>query len=139
MSSKSFPTLLKLFSVLLIPVIVFAGQKKERTIKKENWRNEPFKVAKLKVKGVPVGIGQKLLANSDWLQGLTIELKNTSGRFILFVSVNIDFPLPESNESGRPPLRWTLPYGHVPQPPGTPPSRRASPNSARWESGTGTF
>lgn len=122
MLSPFFRIMLKVCSVMLIPMIVFAGQKKERAIKKENWRNEPFKVEKVKVKGIPVEIGQKLIADDDWLQGLTIELKNTSGKSILFAAVNIDFSLPAGSEyAGKHMLRWKLPYGHIPQPPGTPP------------------
>jgi hypothetical protein len=42
-----------------------ARQERERTIKKYNWGNEPVKIAKVKVKGMAVGLDQKFVAEDD--------------------------------------------------------------------------
>jgi hypothetical protein len=88
-------------------------QKQERTIKKVSWRNEPVKIAKLKIKGKPIGLGQSFLEEDDWLEGMTISVKNTSGKTITFLSMRLDFPRPESS-SQEPVSIYEFEYGRNP-------------------------
>lgn len=113
--------MLKTFSQLIMVAMVIsmltastiAQQEQERIINKKTRNNEPVRIAKLKVKGRTVGLNQKLLADDDWLNGLTVRIKNTSDRIIMFVDVEISFPNPA--ESTRNPMGSTnLFYGTLP-------------------------
>jgi hypothetical protein len=73
-------------------MIVNAGQGQERSIKKLFQRNEPIKITKLKAKGRLIRLGEKFVAEDDWLKGLTISVKNTSGKSIVFIEIGIQFP-----------------------------------------------
>lgn len=98
-----------------------ATQGEERTIKKYKWRNEPVKISKLKIKGLPVGFGQKFNAEDDWVKGLTLRVKNTSDKPIVFVSFSIIFFEREVEGSGNLPLGMQVSYGRMPPAPGEPP------------------
>lgn len=89
----------------------------ERVIKRTAWRNEPVKIVKLKVKGKPVEPARKFLAENDWLRGLTVSVKNTSDKTIVWIDLALDFPR-STDSSSEPDARDHLIYGHYPPPPG---------------------
>lgn len=100
------------------------AQKQERTIKKYSWRHEPIKIDKLKVKGKQIELGQNFLEDDDWLNGLTISVKNTSGKTIMFIEMVLEFSRPEDSAQGVPTISRLM-YGQYPLSPG----ETAPPNS----------
>lgn len=72
---------------------------RERTIRRlPIERNEPIAIVKVKVKGKSVFRSRKFLSDDDWLNGLTITVKNRSGKEILFASIQLQFPRPLGSE-----------------------------------------
>lgn len=127
---------LKRFLPLVI-ILMFTGasmlafgvttQKQERTIKKYSWRNEPIKIDKLKVKGKHVGLGQNFLEDDDWLNGLTVSVKNVSGKTIVYIEMVLEFSRPEGPAQGIPTINRLM-YGQYPLLPGeTDPPNSESP------------
>jgi hypothetical protein len=120
----SHSTILIAFTSLLLPVFAVAQEAQERTIKKTHWRSgEPVKIAKLKIKGRPVGIDQKFLEDDDWLKGFTISIKNTSKKTITAITIDLNFPRPQDDwsqqlqdETSEEKLSYSYPlqYGYLP-------------------------
>ena len=90
---------LSLNLLLATPTFTAALQVKERTIKKIHAPNEPVKISKLKLKGDVRSFGQKFDDEDDWLKGLTLHLKNTSDKPIVYMEIDLDFPRPEDQSS----------------------------------------
>lgn len=109
-----FFSLLLMF-MLLFTMIVFAQQTQERLIKKEAFPEEPIAISGIKVKGNSVWFRQKFSAEDDWLQGLTIKIKNRSGKAIVFAEIMLRFP-PSGSSPQELPSRYSLTYGQFPQP-----------------------
>ena len=54
----------------------------------------PLEVDSIRVKGEAVESGRPFAGGDDWLAGLTIRVKNVSGKPISFVDVRLHFPTP---------------------------------------------
>lgn len=63
-------------------------------------QNEPVAITAVTVKGKKIALNEKFLTGEDWLNGLTITLKNSSNKPILLTSVQLQFPRPEGNTRG---------------------------------------
>lgn len=68
------------------------GQGKERLLEKGTFRKEPMKVVGIKAKGKQVESGKRFIEEDDWINNLTIRLKNVSGKPIIFFEVSLTFP-----------------------------------------------
>lgn len=121
-------TTLSLLLIALSPVLVAAQQTHERTIKKLKWRSEPVTIAKIKVKGRPVGVDQNFDEEDDWLKGITLSVKNTSDQAITYINVELFFPRPEDESAANEtPFAYPLLYGYVPILPEAFPAPNAPP------------
>jgi hypothetical protein len=85
-------------------------------LKKLSWKDEPVRIAKLKVRGRPVWFSQKFAEGDDWLNGLSITVKNVSDKPINFVELELVFPRPEG--SPEPESVNRMLYGEYPAAPG---------------------
>ncbi|HLM55188.1 MAG TPA: hypothetical protein VK422_03610 [Pyrinomonadaceae bacterium] len=83
----------------------------EKFLKKTAHRNPVAEIVGLKVKGVPVSFDRKITADHDWLKGLTVTVKNTSSKPIIYVEVELELFGKEDEVSGRLPVVYPLPYG----------------------------
>lgn len=76
---------------------------------------DPIKIIKVRNKGGAINLGGNTLADDDWLKGLSVTVKNTSGKSIAFVDLELHFNGPEKSPgeifSGYP-----VSYGKVPPP-----------------------
>jgi hypothetical protein len=98
------------------------GQKQDRVLEKESWRNQPIKISKLKVKGKFIEAGKKFLEDDDWLRSLTISVKNISSKNIVFIEIEAVFQkLRDNNSAAEPAYVHRLAYGRVPPPLGATP------------------
>jgi Flp pilus assembly protein CpaB len=61
-------------------------------------QNEPVTITAVTVKHQKIGLNEKFLATEDWLNGLTITLKNSSNNPILLTSVQLQFPRQEGDQ-----------------------------------------
>jgi len=81
----------------LASVAVFAQQPGQRVVSQhplEPGIQSPLEVVSVWVKGKAVEVGQPFESGDDWLMGLTIRVKNVSGKPISFVDVRLHFPTP---------------------------------------------
>lgn len=80
------------------PQVETAGQQHVRKLKDRLWKNEPVKVIAVTGKGGrSIAMGENHLAEDDWLRDLTISLKNTSNKDILFVELELHFLRPKES------------------------------------------
>lgn len=112
---------LKRFS--LITVLIFLGiltitygspiQEQERTVTKLETPKDPVKIALVKTKKGAVEIDRKFMGEDDWFKGLTVRVKNTSGKAITYLRVGLSFPRDKSYilADPRDPMQ-TVPYSH---------------------------
>src|SRR5882724_8164396 len=75
--------------VLVIPLARGSGQGKERTVKIETFKDQPVEIVAVKVKGAPVKPDQKFAGDSDWLNGMTVTIKNVSDEPVVYVTVSV--------------------------------------------------
>lgn len=97
------PAVTIVFVCLLLPLIINAQGQRERVIEKlfvpypasrgGPLLSEPIEFVDLKVKGKSVKPGVPFEAEDDWLSGLTVTLKNISGRPIVGVKVDVEIPV----------------------------------------------
>lgn len=76
------------FTVLL-PVCVVAQETRQRVMQHQVYRDQPIEIVAIKVKGQDIKPQQEFSGKSDWLNGMTITLKNVSGKPVAYVSVLI--------------------------------------------------
>jgi hypothetical protein len=90
------------------------AQRQERAIKKNSWKNEPIKVLSVKIKKKEIKLAEKFLEGDDWLKGLTLKVQNVSDKPITFVSLSLDFPIPEGSGIDVP-SSYVFEYGRNPR------------------------
>lgn len=73
------------------------GKSEDRELRHRAWSNEPIQITKVKAKGKMLELGKKILAEDDWLRGLTISLRNVAGKTIVFVDLELHFLRPDKN------------------------------------------
>jgi hypothetical protein len=88
-----------------------APQDEERVLAKESHRNEPLRIKAIKGKKGAINVGEKFLDDDDWLKGLTFNVENISGKNIIYIELELDFP--KANDD-PPPLLFSIVYGSRP-------------------------
>lgn len=82
----------------LTPHVKTATQQQARKLKDNRWKSEPIKITSVTGKdGRRILLGKIQDDDDDWLRDLTISIKNTSNKNILFVELNLYFPRPEGS------------------------------------------
>ncbi len=84
---------------------------KDRMVKKLADVNVPVEITKLKVKGNTVDFDKPLKADDNWVDGLSIEIKNVSNREIIYAYIKLNFPVDDSYKRF---LSVPLQYGKQP-------------------------
>lgn len=74
-------------------------QKKEKTIRHRRFPVEPVRIIRVNNKRQTLALGRKFFEEDDWLQGLTISLKNTSDKTITFIGIELHFIKPGAPEN----------------------------------------
>lgn len=64
-------------------------QAKERAVKIKTFKEQPVEIVAVNVKGTPVEAEKKFAGNSDWLNGMTITIKNVSEKPVVYVAVAV--------------------------------------------------
>src|SRR5216684_1411088 len=75
----------------------YSQQQRERVIEKSFQPNEPLDLEDIQVRHSSnvkesVRVGMKFRGDEDWLKGLTVKLKNKSGKSIIFAEVYVYVP-----------------------------------------------
>ncbi len=93
------------------------GQKQDSVLKKKEWSNEPIEITTVKAKGKTIALGESHSCDDDWFRGLTVAVKNTSKRTVVFIDLAITFPATEGS-TGEHAASDHLLYGNYPAAPG---------------------
>lgn len=72
--------------------VAAASNDGRRQISRDYWFNEPIKIDRLFRGDQPVGVDERFSADSDWLKGLKVRIKNNSGKDISYISLDLEFP-----------------------------------------------
>jgi hypothetical protein len=74
-------------------------QSKEKKLERGNliYASDPIEVSDIKVSNKSVKLNEKFEADDDWLKGATLKLKNISGKEIVHVQLDFEFPETELN------------------------------------------
>ena len=110
--------LIVLFSILLLPLSALSqGEVRERVVRLIPQSTDPVEITALRVRGNPLNFGQPFSSNDDWVRGLAVNVRNISGRNIIYARVALNFPLddlPDGNPDASV-YRINLVYGYHPQ------------------------
>jgi hypothetical protein len=87
------------------------GQEQPRVLERLSFPFEPIEITDVRIKGQSIKFSPVLTDNVDWLQGLTVQVKNISGKPISYISIELWVHPPES---GNRPTVTTIASGQVP-------------------------
>jgi len=73
--------------------------------------NEPVKIIWAKAAKKEIKFGEKFVGDNDWLKGAKFRLKNTTGKKIVFIELDVDFP--ETRVSGAE-VSYRINLGRIP-------------------------
>jgi hypothetical protein len=93
-----------------------AQDTQDRVVTKLRRRPMPVEVKVVKTKKATIEIGQSFSDEDDWFDGLTVSVKNTSGKTIIYLGGGFLFPRPKDGtvEQDAPPRYHRFMYGHHP-------------------------
>src|SRR2546422_1555049 len=82
-------------TIMMAATIVFAilptrgsGQHaKKRSIEIKTYKNQPMEILSVRLKGTELTPGKKFEGDTDWYDGLTITIKNTSDKPVVWATV----------------------------------------------------
>ncbi|MGZ8842406.1 MAG: hypothetical protein ACXW18_02010 [Pyrinomonadaceae bacterium] len=66
-----------------------SGQGKERSVKINTFKDQPVEIVAVKVKGAHVAPERKVVGDSDWLNDMTVTIKNVSDKPVVYVTVAV--------------------------------------------------
>lgn len=89
MSLTSVVLLPALWVAILLPVSSSTPQGRERVIQLRPYKDQPVEILDVKVKGAHIVPNGKFAADSDWLKGMTVTVKNVFDKPVAYVSVLI--------------------------------------------------
>lgn len=100
------------FTIILLLSFLCNGQEKIRKIEKRSIKNEPIELVSARVGSKAFTKENQILADKDWLKNLEFDLKNISGKTIVYAEVQI-----EVGRQGKMqyPLLLPLIFGQIPQ------------------------
>jgi len=86
--------------------------RRDRTVLRKPWSNEPVSVVSVKNKKKNIEVGRAFDDDEDWLDGFAVTVANNSDKTVTAITVEIVFP----REAGdtRPPVAEDLHFGPSP-------------------------
>jgi hypothetical protein len=73
--------------------------------------NSPIEIPSIDVKGKSIKLGEKFDGREDWLNGLSLKIKNVSDKVVVYVGLYLDFP--ETKATGNI-MSFPLSFGQNP-------------------------
>jgi len=85
----------------------------ERKLVKSNWKGEPVRVNRVKLRGRTAEFGKAFMeADDDWLRGFSLNVTNTSNKDIVFIELSLTFfGKEEKLVPNRTPVGYPVFYG----------------------------
>ncbi len=113
---------------LFPPSVRVSTQKSERVVDKTAVPLQPAELLEIRNRHGKVFERGRVEDDDEWMDGLTVGLKNTSDKPITYAEVALDFPKAEnSSESEEPPLIYYLYFGTREKPDATTPRPSIKP------------
>jgi hypothetical protein len=84
---RLFLSILILVCAVYLPTFSGTQQTKQRNVHLEAYKDQPVEIVNVKIKGNPIKPKIKFVAGNDWLDGMTITLKNVLDRPVAYVSI----------------------------------------------------
>ena len=85
---KSYSLLaLAISFIFLFSISSYTQEQKQKTVQHKYYAGQPVEIIDLRLQGVSVKPNQKFNADSNWLNGMTVTLKNVSHKPIAYISV----------------------------------------------------
>lgn len=109
------PSILILTLSLLLPALSVARQVEERGVEHKPYKDPPVEIIAVKVRGIPVSPKRKFRGGADWLNGMTVTIKNVSDWPVAYVAALVGAPF--EKEGDRIWAGTLLQYGAIPRPP----------------------
>lgn len=81
------PLIVALLSTGLLIMPGFTYQHKKRAVELKTYKDQPVEIVDTKVKGGAIKPKQEFDGDSDWLNGMTVKVKNVSDKPVAYVSV----------------------------------------------------
>jgi hypothetical protein len=77
---------------LLAPFLIIHAQEggRNRVVQKVSHRNEPVEIVELRTAGRPFKFQQGFLGRKDWLNKLTLKVRNNSDKPVTYVGVTVE-------------------------------------------------
>jgi hypothetical protein len=93
-----------------------SADKRDRIVTKLRRGPMPVEIKSIKTKRGTVELGKNFPEEDDWFDGLTVSIKNTSGKTIIYLGGGFLFPRPEDEPSQQsaPPRYHRFMYGRHP-------------------------
>ena len=85
--SKGFSSILVFALAVFLPALNIAQQTRERFVRLVVYKDQPVDIVNIRVKGFPINPKHKFAGDKDWLNGITITLKNITDKPVAYVSV----------------------------------------------------
>jgi hypothetical protein len=88
-------------SSLSVTSSAFSGtssQKKERILRHRRFPVEPIRIVHINNLRKALALGSKFTEEDDWLRNLTLSIKNTSDKTIVFIDIDLHFIKPGAPE-----------------------------------------
>jgi len=134
-------SILAFTTVMIVATLFFVNlfahgsgqQGKERAVRIEKFKirgveiKEPVEIVAVKVKGAAVEPERKFAGDSDWLNGMTVTIKNVSDKPVVYVTISVgahyekDGVRKRTSDGGDYVAAATIGYGLRPYLPGEPP------------------
>lgn len=105
-----FATVWRWPSGLDAPEILAQGPDKSLQ-KLESYPNEPLEIVDIKAANKTVSLGEQFSGDDDWLKNASFKVKNVSGKDIIYIEIDLNFP--ETKASGSE-MSYRLKLGHRP-------------------------
>ena len=131
------PTTAVMLAALLFVMLPAHGrghQGKERAVQIKTFKDQPVDIVEVKVKGAAVERDRKFTGDSDWLNGMTVTIKNVSDKPVVYVTISVgahyekDGVRKRTSDGRDYVAAATIGYGLRPHLPGEPPrSYRSTP------------
>ncbi len=92
------------------------ADKRDRIVTKLRRGSMPVEIQSVKTKRGTVELGKSFPEEDDWFDGLTVSIKNMSGKTIIYLGGGFLFPRPEdeSSQQATPPRYHRFMYGRHP-------------------------
>lgn len=100
------------FVIFMILSFTLTSKTQERTVSHSSYNvKDIIEMTEIKVKGKPITPTKPFIASGNWLNRLTVKVKNTTSKPVAYIDISLSFP---ETKVGEGTLGWSITYGQKP-------------------------